>query len=219
MVAPTGTTQKYVNPQEDGYGVDAVFNDIYQNPNFVEPFGGGLAAMSREGNIFRQVSATGINPGATGADNVLAVYTLPAGTLDIAGRGIALTAAGRSGPTNATNKTVRLYWACTAAVVGSTVSGGTLIADTGAQTTVNAGWTLSANVFKAGAAGSNTQYAQCTGAIFGSTHLGLGAAGALGIPVLPTAPENAAIIIAVTGNATTAVADIVLFFFEINAMN
>jgi hypothetical protein len=219
MVAPVGTTQKFINPPEDNYGVDAVFTDIYQNPNFVEPFGLGLAAIAREGNIFRQVSVAGINPGATGADNVLAAFVLPANSLDIAGRGISLTASGKTGPTNATGKLIRLWWGATTAVVGSTISGGTLIADTGSQTTVSAGWLLMANVFKAGAAGSNTQYAQCTGAILGNSHLGLGAAGALGIPLFPTVAENAAIIIAVTGNATTAVADIVLNFFEINAMN
>jgi hypothetical protein len=82
---------------------------------------------------------------------------LPASSFDVFGRGLSITAAGRSGPTNATNKTIRLFWGCTAAVVGSTVSGGTIIADTGVQTTVNAGWMLTANVFKFGAAGSNTQ--------------------------------------------------------------
>jgi len=38
-------------------------------------FGGGTAAFPEEGNINRQISSAGINPGATGADNVLAVFS------------------------------------------------------------------------------------------------------------------------------------------------
>ena len=129
MVAPTGTTQKFLNPPEDNFGVDQIFNDIYQNPNFVEPFGLGVAPIAREGNIFRQVSSPGISPGATGADNVLAVFSLPANSFDIAGRGVNITAAGKFA-TTANNKTVRIYYNATTAVVGSTVTGGTLVADT-----------------------------------------------------------------------------------------
>jgi hypothetical protein len=188
-------------------------------------FGSGVGPGSfflEEGNINRQIFNPGINPGATGADNVLAMFSLPANSFDILGRGISITASGQSGPTNATAKVFRLIFNPTTAVVGSTVgTGGTIIADsTGITTTaINTGWTMMANVFKYGAKGSNTQYAQCTGIIYGSTHGGLGGAGALGIPTFPTAVESGAILIAVTGNAGTAVADIVLNFFEINAMN
>jgi hypothetical protein len=216
MVAPTGTTQKFINPQEDNAGVDVVFTDIYQNPNFVEPFGLGLAGMSREGNIFRlAIGAAGVSPGGTGTDNVIGVYTLPANSFDIPGRGINIQAQGKFA-TNGNTKQVKIIFGCTTAVLGSAVTGGTVIADTAAQTGSNVGWLISANVFKFGAAGSNTQYAQCEGVITGATHLGLGASG---VPVFPTMPENAPIIIAITGNCTTTATDIVLNFWEINAMN
>jgi hypothetical protein len=99
------------------------------------------------------------------------------------------------------------------------VSGGSVIADTGAWangTTLNnnVGWQLMANVFKYGAAGSNTQYAQGT-AILGGSH------GGIGLPVFPTASEAGAIVIALTGSSYTAAVanDLVATWFEVNAMN
>jgi hypothetical protein len=217
MVAPLGSTQKFVNPPEDVFGVDAIFNDIYQNPNFVEPFGLGLGAISREGNIFRQVlAATGVSPGATAADNVIGVFSIPANSFDIAGRGIAITAAGKFA-TNANTKQVKIIFNPSTAVVGATVgSGGTTVADSGAQTGSNVGWLIGANIFKLGAAGANTQYGQCSGVIEGCSHIGVGTGG---LPQFPTAAENAAILLAITGNATTTATDIVMNFFEVNAMN
>jgi hypothetical protein len=60
----------------------------------------------------------------------------------------------------------------------------------------NVGWRLMANVFKYGAGGSNTQYAQGT-AIRGGIH------GGIGSPVFPAAIESGAIVIAVTSSSYT----------------
>ena len=78
---------------------------------------------------------------------------------------------------------------------------GSVIADTGpwvGQTTPNnnVGWQLMASVFKYGAAGSNTQYAQGT-AILGGIH------GGIGLAVFPTAVEAGAIVITLTGSSYT----------------
>src|ERR1700732_4483150 len=63
--------------------------------------------------------AAPVNPGATGADNVLAVYSLPANTFDIAGRSISIRAMG-SIATGTNNKTVKIIFNPATAVVGST---------------------------------------------------------------------------------------------------
>lgn len=179
-----------------------------------DTFGGGSAPLFEEGNIYRAVPgvAGGITPGATAADNVVAVYSLPAGSLDVAGRGLTITAAGKFAA-NGNTKQVKLWFNATTAVVGSTITGGTLMADTGAVTTNAGGWEVSGNVFKRGAAGSNTQTVTSNGAVAGATHVGVSA------PVDTTAVENAAILIAVTCNCTTTATDALLAFIEINAMN
>ena len=176
-----------------------------------EYFGNGSAIFGLEGNISCQVSA-GINPGATAADNVLAVYTLPANSLDQAGRGLVISACGAFAAT-ANNKRVKIIIGATSAVVGSTITGGTTVADTGTVATSGAGWQLQASVFKYGTPGSNTQAGIHNQAQMGST------VGALLSPSALTLSENAPIIVAVTGNATTAASDIALNLMEINATN
>lgn len=182
-------------------------------PALLGIFGQSLGTFLSEGNLNRQISSAGVNPGATGADNVLAVYPLLANSFDQAGRGISIIAQGSfAGNTN--TKRVKIIVNPASAVVGSTVgSGGTTIADTAAVTTNGGGWALEAEVFKYGAAGSNTQIGLHQQAQVG------GAVAALLAPSLITAAENGAILIAVTGNATTAVTDIVFNFLEVNAMN
>jgi hypothetical protein len=174
-------------------------------------FGSGTGAMNEEGNIYRYVSA-GINPAATGADNVLAVYTMPASSFDIPGRGINLVAQG-SFAANGNTKRVKIFVGCTTAVIGSTVTGGIAIADSAAVTTNGAGWALEANLFKYGVTGSNTQLGLHQSAQSGST------ISPLLSPQLLTLTENAVILVAVTGNPTTTATDISLAFFEVNAMN
>jgi hypothetical protein len=147
---------------------------------------------------------------------VLASYVLPASSFDIAGRGLYITAQGGTGPTT-NNKRVRLWFNAT--ISGASVTGGTVIADTGswANGTIrnnSVGWQLTANVFKYGTAGANTQYAQGS-AILGGIH------GGISVPVFMTAVESNAIVIAVTGSSfISGVAnDVVATWFEIDAMN
>lgn len=180
-----------------------------------EQFGSSTATMLEEGNINRQVSASGsgVSPGATGADNVLAVYTIPANAFDVSGRGVTITAQGSFGATG-NNKRIKIIFNPASAVVGSTVgASGTTIADTGTVATNGGGWSLQGSVFKYGAAGSNTQLGLHQQAQVG------GAVSALLAPANITATESGAILVAVTGNATTATSDIVLNFIEVNAMN
>ncbi|WP_407146253.1 hypothetical protein [Bradyrhizobium sp. ORS 86] len=175
-------------------------------------FGAGGAAAGENGNISLQVSATGVNPGATGADKVLAVYALPANSFDAAGRTLAIVAAGSFGAT-ANSKRIKIIIGAAAPTVGATVSGGTTIADTGAVTTNGGGWQLAATVSKYGAGGSNTQLAVHNQAQVGA------AVAALVSPQALTLTENAVINVVVTGNAATAATDIVFNWLEVNAAN
>jgi hypothetical protein len=177
-------------------------------------FGSGTGTALGEGNINRQINAAGINPGGTAADNVLAAYTLPANSFDgVSNRGLQITAMG-SFAANGNNKRVKIIFNPASATVGSTVgASGTSVADTGTVTTSGGGWVVSGAVFKYGAANSNTQICLNTGCIAGTTHLGTAA------PALATATENANILVAVTGNATTATTDIVFNWLTITAMN
>jgi hypothetical protein len=177
-----------------------------------EVFGNGTGSFGLEGNLSSQVSA-GINPGATGADNVLAVYSIPANSFDQAGRGVTITAMGGYAA-NGNTKTVKIIVGAASAVVGSTIgSGGTTIASTGAVTTNGAGFSLQASVFKYGAAGSNTQQGIHNGTQSGS------AVAALITPSALTLVESAPILVAVTGNAATTATDIALNLLEVNATN
>lgn len=165
-----------------------------------------------QGNMNLQVSSAGVQPGATAADNVLAVMTIPASAFDVAGRGITITAAGSFGATG-NNKRVKLIFNPSAAVVGSTVTGGTTVADTGTVATNGGGWCLCASVFKYGAAGSNTQIAVHQQAQVGA------AVAALAAPSLVTATESGSVLVAVTGNASTAASDIIFNLLEANWTN
>ena len=149
-------------------------------------------------------------------DDVLASYVLPASSFDVAGRGLCITAQGGTGATT-NNKRVKLWFNAT--ISGASVSGGTVIADTGpwVNGTIpnnNAGWQLMANAFKYGAVKANTQYAQGS-AILGGIH------GGIGPPLFMSAVESAAIVIALTGlSFTSGVAnDVIATWFEIDAMN
>ena len=174
-------------------------------------FGSGTATFLEEGNLVRATPAN--NPASTAADVVLAVYALPASSFDVAGRALNIFAQGDVA-NNTNSKRVKLYYGCTTAVVGSAVTGGTVIADTGAYTTTGAaGFIVEANVVKTGATGSNTQRGLHASAQVGAV------VGSLLPSTALTAPENATILIAVTGNAATATTDITLQFFEVNAMN
>ena len=185
----------------------------FEPASVVTQAGSSTATFPEEGNVNRQTSLTGISPGATGADNVLAAFTLPANAFDIANRGVQISASGKFGAT-ANNKTVRIQFNPATAVVGSTIgAGATIVADTGVVATNGGGWSLQANIFKVGAAGSNTQIA-----IHNQAQVGA-AVSALLAPSAPVAVESGGILIAVTGNAATATSDIVFQWMEVNWMN
>lgn len=198
----------------NGLVSDVSVNSAGDMPSsMTEQFGASTATMLEEGNINRQISSAGINPGGTAADNVLAVYTLPANAFDLLGRGLSITAQGSFGATG-NNKRIKIIWNPATAVVGSTVGGsGTTIADTAVVATSGGGWSVQGNVFKYGANGSNTQICLHQQAQIGS------ATAVLLAPSLATATESGTILVAVTGNATTATTDIIFNFLEINAMN
>lgn len=172
------------------------------------------SAFPLSGNINTQIfAATAAEPGATGADNVIAAFSIPANAFSSAGRGIVLNAAGGYAGT-ANTKTVKIIFNPASATVGSTVgAGGTTVATTGALTQSGTGWLLQAAVFKYGAAASNTQYAKQLNSISGAVDAGVG------VPAFPTATESGAILVAVTGNAATAVSDINLNMFTVDAFN
>jgi hypothetical protein len=177
-----------------------------------EVFGNGTGTFGLEGNL-ASVASAGVNPGATGADNVLAVYSLPAGSLDQAGRMLSISAVGGYAA-NSNTKTVKIIVGAASAVVGSTIgSGGTTLASTGAVTTSGAGFSLEASIVKYGAAGSNTQQGIHQAAQSGTTM------GALITPASLTLNESLPILIAVTGNAATTATDIALNFLQVNVCN
>lgn len=180
-------------------------------------FGGGTGTMQESGNINVQTGNPISNPATITNDNVLAIYTIPAGSFSVAGKGIEITAAGNLG-NDSQAKRCKIIWNPSAAVVGSavvTTAASFLLGDTGSTTNGGsaAGWSIESQVYKYGAAGSNTQIAQEIGAIIGSTHGGMGLAAAL------TTNESSSILLAVTGNATTSVGDISLYNVNIEGFN
>ena len=142
----------------------------------------------RAGNLYRLAGNPLAGNNADTTDDLLASYTLPASSFDTAGCGLCITAQGSTGPTT-NNKRVKLWFNAT--VSAGVVTGGSVIADTGPwvnSTTPNnnVGWQLMTNIFKFGASGSNTQYAQGT-AVRGGVH------GGTGLPVFRTALESSAL--------------------------
>ena len=169
--------------------------------------------MTDIGSAGKFISA-GTNPSTINGDYIVAVFALPAGTFGVAGRGV-LFEAGGGFASNTNVKRCKLIWQpTTTPVVGALVSGGTTIADTGNYSTTGAvGWSLAADVFKYGAAGSNTQIGIHLGAQIGST------VGALVSPIALTSVESGIIYVALTANATTATTDISVNFFFTNGVN
>jgi hypothetical protein len=187
-------------------------------------FGAAFSNFTEEGNLYRNVGNPIAQNAADTTDDIMDGFVLPANAFDQAKRGICLTFQGKFAA-NGNNKRIKV-WAnptmagqtVTAGVIsGGTVSGvgsGVLLLDSAVQTGNNLGWSLMGNLFKYGAANSNTQYFQGT-PIFGTTH------GGISLPVLATLVENAAINIVVTGSSPTtgAAGDVILNFSEANAMN
>ena len=195
------------------YAVESDYNTFLgaNPPTEVTLFGSGTGTFGEEGNIARDVKATATNPGGTAGDYVLAVLTIPANSFDVVGRGIAVTACG--GVANNTNsKRIKVYYNATTAVVGSLVTGGTVIADTSAYTTTGAaGWQINAQIFNTATA--NTQLC-----IHESTQIGA-TVGTLATPQTVAGTTASPILVAITGNAATTATDILYYFSQFNAMN
>jgi hypothetical protein len=185
-------------------------NGVYMVPSFFTVQAGNAtnAAIRESGNINFQ-SGSFANT-AVISDIVLFAYTLPANALDAIGRMLTITACGVFGAT-ANNKNVKLWWNATTAIVGSAITGGTVIATTGVQTSNALGWQVFADVWKTG---SSTQLAQGQN-MYGTTH------GGVNPPVSLTATDTGAIIIALTGASSTtgAANDVVGNMLQIDFFN
>lgn len=184
----------------------------------------GSAGGSASGVLGGSLSTTSYTTVGT-AEEVAYSFSLPANTLDINGRSLRIVAWG-STAANGNNKQMKLWLNPTMAgqtisaagvISGGTVSGvgaGVTLLASGVQTLNAKGWALMGNLFKFGAAGSNTQYFQGS-TIMDTTHGGLLAA------LFPTQNEAAVMNIVVTGASSTtgAASDVKMDFIEINAMN
>jgi hypothetical protein len=202
-----------------GAGGTAVFM-----PEYTEQFGSSTLSMFPEGNVYRNIGNPIAGNAADTTDDILLGFALPANVFDISGRGIFITAQGKTGATG-NNKKYRLWINPTMSgqtttnnvITGGTVSGagsGVMLLDSTVQTSNALGWSLQGNLFKYGAAGSNTQYFQGS-IINAASHAGINT------PSFLTQAENAVMNIVVTGSSSTtgAANDVILNFFEINAMN
>ena len=209
----TGNEIIFINPlQANGQPGATLQQTSVQNVASVPPiFGSGTGTFQNQGNIYRLFTA-GTSPASTAADIVVATYTLPANSFDISGRTITFYAAGNFGA-NANNKTCKIIVGATTATVGSAIVGGTTLATTGVSASTSVGWSLTGNLSKYGAAGSNTQNYQEMSNIVGTVH------GGMGMAATTTFAENASIICAVTINCATTNTDASLWQFEVNVAN
>jgi hypothetical protein len=186
-------------------------------PSFSNP---GRSAGMVGPIIYREayLSGAGISPAATAADNVIGSYSLPANFFNYApnkadGCGLYIRAIGHFAA-NGNNKTVKIIFNPATAVVGSTVgSGGTTLVTSGVVAINALGFVAEAFVTKIGEPNSNTQLGGQILGQFGATFI------SPPVTQYPAAIENAAILIAVTGNAATTATDIVLDLFEVYGSN
>jgi hypothetical protein len=162
-----------------------------------------------------QNNATGVSPSATGINCVLAVYTLPAGTLDQENRLVEISAQG-SFPVNTDNLDLQIVFDPSSAVVGSAVVGGTVIAGQGGITDGAGQWLIKASVVKTGNPGSNTQLSFTDQPIcfMGEFSVVGNSFGIAGVQSL-TSTESSSILIAVTGKATNIATNIIWNFLKV----
>lgn len=232
----TGTTllafRNSASPVLAGPGLDLSLSPMILLPAAIQGLFGGavvgatFSAFNLEGNLYRNVGNPIAGNAADATDDILGGVVIPAGAFSAAGKGLCITAQGITGATT-NNKRFKLFLnptmtgqTVTAGVIsGGHVTAGTAVCDSGAWangTTANnaAGWLALVNLFKYGAAGSNTQYAQGS-FITGTLHGGILA------PSFLALTESAAINVVVTGSSytTSAASDVILNFLEVNAMN
>jgi hypothetical protein len=180
------------------WALDAVVPGVGIEPSsMLTYFGGGTQSFADAGVIYRYQSTTGTGNGNDTTEDTLNTFSLPAGSLDVAGRTLQLTAAG-SFANNAHSKTAKLYF------------GTSIVATTAAQTGANIGWQLILQVQKVA---SNSQLGFYS-PIVGTTH------GGISLPLSGTENDTNAITIKVTGQTGTASAsDVVLSSLLIEALN
>ena len=158
-------------------------------------------------------AANAVAPANTAGDYVVGVYTLPAGAFGgNAGQvqNLYISTAGVFAANN-NSKRIKIFAGATNPTVGAVVSGGTLIADTGAQTTSanGGGWLLQSQILRVGV---NKQLAVQDGAIVNASHVGTLA------PIDLTLTEANAITICVTVNNTTTASDAKYQYLEVDAL-
>jgi hypothetical protein len=161
------------------------------------------------GNLYRRILtvANGINPSATAADKIVDGFTLPANAFNATGVGMLITIYGTFAA-NANGKTIKVWFGATNTsppLDGSTtVTGGTTFLTTGSITVATGGgFLVQGQLFKTGAANSNTQESMLTAAVFAATPA------ALGSWADQTAlTENASSLIVVTVNCATTATDV-----------
>lgn len=174
---------EYVNIGSNGYGTNATATWLEVDPSYLQQnqFGGSSAVMGNSGILYRTILtvANGIAPSATGALKIVDIYTLPASSLIRSGQGLQFSMFFNN--TGTTGHTVRVQVVANptntglpssgAGVAGKTdgtvtVTGGTAFIDTGSAYaptgTVTFGINVTGQLFKSGAAGSNTQEATVT---------------------------------------------------------
>lgn len=193
-----------------------LFAGLAASANFGKMFG--------QGNLYRAIGNPFAANAADTTDDILGGIALDAAAFDAAGRGLYITAQGKTAA-NGNNKRMRLWinptmsgQTVTAGVIsGGTVTGagsGVLLIDTGTVTLNAKGWSLQGNLFKYGAAAANTQYFQGN-TVLDTTHGGILA------PSFLTQTESAIMNLVITGASQTtgAASDVLLNFLEFNAMN
>src|SRR5260370_34945054 len=79
---------------DDGQVLRAFLGDRSRLSVVATGFGASNAPSPSEGNVNLQVSPAGVTPGATGVDNVRAVYALPGNPFDVASPRISTPAPG-----------------------------------------------------------------------------------------------------------------------------
>jgi hypothetical protein len=222
----TAFLTRYINVGDNAVSVwvqgdtNAGSGTVFGNSGAAAP--SGAAVMLASGNIARNIlNAAGITASATGADKIVAAYTLPANSLELAGRGIQITVWGTAAAT-VNNKNIKVYFGATNTGISNgsnvagqsdgtiTVTGGTVIGTTGTLATNNGGLLLTCQLF---ALSSTAQESMTTSIIGGGTHAGIGTW------TNQAFTSTAANLIVVTIQSTTATTDTVFNGWEVTAFN
>jgi hypothetical protein len=174
--------------------------------------------MRTTGNVYVDVrAAAGISPSATGAYKILSAVLVPANSLSSVGRGFKVTVWG-AWANNGNTKQIQVVLGATNTVMPAldgtvTVTGGTVIGDSGAVTTAAGNWILECMLIKTGAPSANTQGSMTTRMQNTATPVALGAW------TDQTFVQTNPLLLAVTGNATTTATDIVYQGTIVQAFN